>query len=395
MTAKKQKANMRLEAARVSAVTLAMAVPAWCWGQTQPADGAAAPAAATRPASRPTSSPALTLPPGSQMLEAGGRKFIVFPEDADWVRQAAEHVSPATMPSTMPADLLEMLGSRRDLLISGMARDSGIDAKVVDDALFGPGEKSLRSLLEKYAGVKVKMVFLVAPHARVRDAMAAGWTTPVLKYNRAMNEVLLPRGVILTDEENSAFALQPMILDPKLTDAERGPWVSGQLSKYDAFVARNRAETGEKIPQVVLIGLFGSRPFEGLKFTADQEWLKAGITGALTAKYLSPIIGRNRRDMAAIMSAEPRSGIPTSIVDLLHPMDTASMRREAVPAYGEAFTRKSIRVMDQVMLRAGDDVCAKLVAKIREAKPADGAALVELVKEVSRVDVAPLLKAGQ
>jgi hypothetical protein len=96
-----------------------------------------------------------------------------------------------------------------------------------------------------------------------------------------------------------------------------------------------------------------------------------------------------------MLTAEhPANPIPTSAVDLLHPLNISDMRQDMLPAYFDAVRRKSGRVIQAMVDKSGDAAIAKSIAAIRDKKPADGAALVKLVQDASGLDVTPMLGKG-
>jgi hypothetical protein len=96
-----------------------------------------------------------------------------------------------------------------------------------------------------------------------------------------------------------------------------------------------------------------------------------------------------------MMTYERRGMLHTTAVDLLAPMEAKDMVPELIPAYASAVSRKSIKVIDELTLHAGDGAIGKIMAAVKEKKPADGAALVALVREITGVDLTAQLRSGQ
>jgi hypothetical protein len=54
------------------------------------------------------------------------------------------------------------------------------------------------------------------------------------------------------------------------------------------------------------------------------------------------ITGDSRAELVKMLTAEhPANPIPTSAVDLLHPLNISDMRQDMLPAYFDAVRRKS------------------------------------------------------
>lgn len=343
-----------------------------------------------------SSRPGWVLPEGFVRLEVGGRKFLVTPDEEKWVREAAEHVVAASRPTTMPEDLLATLAGQKDDIVARLAADLAVDPKMTEEWVSGSGDRTLKGVLEKFAGAKTFTVFLVGSIDRVSQAMEGGWETPTLRYNRQMKKLVPSQTVVLADTEDSPYVIQPVLYDAATRlEEERAGWLEGQLSEFDHQVANTRSEDGMRLVQASMIYFAGDRGFGGLTLRPDQEWLKAGVVGAVTAKYTSLVTGVPRRRIVTMMTYERRGMLHTTAVDLLAPMEAKDMVPELIPAYASAVSRKSIKVIDELTLHAGDGAIGKIMAAVKEKKPADGAALVALVREITGVDLTAQLRSGQ
>src|SRR5262249_47227050 len=88
----------------------------------------------------------------------------------------------------------------------------------------------------------------------------------------------------------------------------------------------------------------------------------------------------------------PTNPVRSGSIDLLHPADPSTMRREWLPAYNDAYRIKSARVIREWVAKAGDGAIALAIVAFRASPPADGAALVKMIKISSGVDLSDAVK---
>jgi hypothetical protein len=63
------------------------------------------------------------------------------------------------------------------------------------------------------------------------------------------------------------------------------------------------------------------------------------------------------------------------------------VRPEWVNAYTDAYRRRAMQVVGKLVTDGGGGAIGKVIAAIKQDRPADGAALVQLVKQVTGVDL--------
>ena len=91
------------------------------------------------------------------------------------------------------------------------------------------------------------------------------------------------------------------------------------------------------------------------------------------------ITGEKREDLNNMLTFEhPAHPLKTTAIDLLHPTDLKTMRPEALPAFLDTARRKSTRAVKFLADKGGEDAIAKSIVVIRDKKPADGQALVNV-----------------
>src|SRR5687768_7556787 len=84
--------------------------------------GATAHGQATAPTTATTQRPryVMTIPPGFHKVEVGYRVALCEPADDAWVKKVLNDAPPTTMPTTMPADVIDRLNERRGILKARM-----------------------------------------------------------------------------------------------------------------------------------------------------------------------------------------------------------------------------------------------------------------------------------
>lgn len=351
---------------------------------------------ATAPSTVPTSGPArprLEVPPGFVRIDVGTRHLLIEPADEAWVREAVAEAGklPVTRPSTLPADLLAAVTSRFDEVVARIAEDLAADKGAVGKSV----EQALKRTLEDFESRPVESVGMVTTRERLRELGRRGWENPSFRYNRVADEVYFSDAFVLSSDVDAADSLVPMVYDATLAaDARLRSIVEG-FRRLDAVVLRAKSQRGQFLLQAALLRVLGEHTLPGSELKPDQEWLRVGVVGVLTAKYTSMLSGVPRRAVVEAMTADPRrGGLRARTIDLLGPMDPAVMRREAVMPYADALRRKSVKVADDLVLRHGDEVLPRILRAVAEKKPADGKALVEVVREVTGTDITPWLRPG-
>jgi hypothetical protein len=316
--------------------------------------------------------------------------MVVEAKDKAWIERAVLAAQPATRPSTMPADVVATIRRLHSELEQGLSSDLDVDKAVVSNWI----DKTLIPNLEEFDNSPAEIVGLVTTKERMKQELAAGWETPALRYDRGKNEVYPSTTIVLSDDIDSAEALWPLLYDGAKPEEDRVRELTKVWEGIDAMSQRAKAQRGQFLLQAMLLKFVGEEVMAGYKLGADQEWLAVGVAGDTTAKYLSMLTGLPRRAIVEAMISDRRAYIRSGSVDLLHPMSPASMRQEAILPYTDAFRRKSVKVVDELILRGGEEAVPKVLRAVKEKKPGDGKALAGLIKEVTGVEVEGWLRPG-
>jgi hypothetical protein len=351
--------------------------------------GAAAPA--SQPATAPRPRYEMKIPPGFKVLEINGRKIVVEPADEGWVQTALGKVAATTKPSTQPAQLKARLDEKRSALLTQLAKDLAL-ADLTKAAATYDNEltKSIRQLDE----YRPPIFYLVTTPQRLSEIMRSGWSDERFYYNRAADAVTFnPAGAL--DVERMDDVVFPAIYDPAVPAEKRGENLTAAIASTEASVAASVEIRARQIVGASFAQLVNQQAIEPLALKDDQAWFGLGVASWLSAKYASEITGESRQDLINLLTFEhPNNPLKTTAIDLLAPTDLKTMRPEALPAYFDTVRRKSTRAVKFMTDKGGDENIAKALVLIRDKKPADGKALVELVKQATGVDVTGQLVRG-
>jgi hypothetical protein len=337
------------------------------------AHGQAAVPAATAPARY-----VVTVPPGYEKHTAAGHTAICLPRDAAWVKKALAEVKPATRPSTMPADLLQRATAARPAVVKQMVADLGLGDDKAANAFF---DDKLIPTLRKLDEVRPPVFFLVCTRDELRELAKTGWGEPRFHYNRVSNDVRYNDNVMVSIDRPMDDSVLPAFFDEKHAPDERSRNLAAGIQQLHTSLAKLVADQSPPNVFNMLAQHLGETYFEPLKLRRDQQWFALGAVGNLAAKYAGQLTHVPREAwLKDITFDPPQFPVTARTIDLARPMEEAALRPAAVPLYHQAMRRKSIRAVARWGEKAGDGAVAKVVAALRTAPPADGAALVKLVQ---------------
>jgi len=358
----------------------------------QGGDASPATAPATTQAAPPAPPRKITIPQGFKLLTINARNVLVEPQDEAWVATALGKLQPTTKPATLPATLMQKLTSQREALLRQVAidlalRDLTAAARTYDLDLVAP----IRTL-DNY---RPPVYYLIASPDRIAALLQSGWSDPHFYYNRAADAVSFNPSGMLTADRPQDEVIFPATYDAKETPEKHAETLAIVIGSTEASIQASIEIRARSLVGAQLAAIIQSQGVTPLELKEDQQWFGLGVASILSAKYASMITGDSRDELVKMLTAEhPANPIPTSAVDLLHPLNVNDMRQDMLPAYFDAVRRKAGRAVQAMVEKSGDAAIAKSVAAIREKKPADGAALVKVVQEASGVDVAPMLGKG-
>jgi hypothetical protein len=355
------------------------------------AQGAAAPAAPAAPATVPARRE-VVIPKGFRVLSINGRRVLCEPADEAWITTAMTKVQPSSKPATLPATLLQRLTANRSALLSQIAVDLALSDLTEPARLY---DKELVAPIRALDALRPPVFFLVTTTDRIAKVMQEGWSDPHFYYNRAADAVSFnPTGVLATDRPMDDVVF-PAVYDAKETPEKRAEGLALAIGSTEASVAASIEIRSRTLVGAVFAAIVNDNGMMPLKLREDQAWFGLGAASILSAKYAAVISQEPRAELVKLLTYEhPANPLKTTAIDLLHPTDMNTMRQDALPSYYDTVRRKSGQAVQFIVEQAGDAAIPKCIIAIRDKKPADGAALVKVVKDATGVDVTAKLSKG-
>jgi hypothetical protein len=324
------------------------------------------------------------MPAGFEKVTVAGHTAVCQPADSAWVRQALAEVKPATRPTTMPADLLRRVKENRAAVTRQIVTDFATDEK-------GPNrlfDELLIPTLTKLDELRPPVFLLVCAQEKLRDLVAGGWGEPRFRYNRVAQEVSYDDRISMAIDRPMDDNVLPSIYGEKDAPDVKVKRLTAQVQKLDLDLVRTLAN--EALPSVFnRLGQFiDEEYFAPLKLRRDQLWLAMGVNGYFSGKYGSQLTGYARENWIRDITYEDRR-FPVSAgpIDLVHPAEEGTLKPGAAAYYAQAIRRKAVGVVVKWVEKAGEASVTKVIVTLRKGVPADGAALVKLIRDVAGVDV--------
>lgn len=345
--------------------------------------------------SAPASQPAphkLVMPPGFKLVSVNGRSALVDPADEGWVTTALGKIPANPKAATQPASYLEKLKANRENIIRQMMADLSTNDPV---PLAKGYDTDLVPAIRTLDGLKPPLFFFVTTPEKLAAAMKAGWQDPRFTYNRAADSVSFSLANALATDRPMDDIVIPTIFDPKEAVEKHGDSITLQITGVEAQLGHEVDMRARMLVGANLAKTINDSTFENMtpKPKEDEVWFGVGVASILAAKYTAIITGEQRDQLVGQLIFEhPQNPLKMSAIDLLHPIDLKSMRPELVGVYLDVIRRKSCRAIQYLVQEGGGDTAiSKSTQAFREKKPADGAALVKLIQEVTKVDLTPAL----
>jgi hypothetical protein len=328
----------------------------------------------------------VTPPQGFVRVDAAGRVAFAKPADEAWVRETLASVTPATMPSTMPADLAERLVASRDRLASLLEKRLGYADRAAFDAFY---DQTLLPGVRGFEKLTVPAFYLVGNTDDVKQALRSGWTNPRYYFNRAADTVNFEAGMSINPGGENDEVLLPALHEPGATPQQQRDRLVQTVRAMEADLAASSANRAHFVAQVQILEFIREKVFAPLELRDDQAWLATGAAGMVSAELITAASGMALEELIVQMIAEPNNTpFPASAVNLTRPMRTDELRPQFVPFYLDAVRRKSTAVVFAWMRQGGsDDALPKLLESLRKQKPEGGNALLETMRQINGVDV--------
>jgi hypothetical protein len=279
-----------------------------------------------------------------------------------------------------------------------MSSDLGLpDQKDAVDFL----DNTLRPAIKSVQDIKPRMLFLVASSDQIIQMLENGWNEPHFHFNPMLGTVSYDRNVPLQANGQTDDIIFPFATDDKkVTTAQRQADLETMVqlteTKLEGTIADN-------VPGILYQGFQGfafQKGLEPLHLRLDEQWFSLGVMEVLSCKYTGDLWGVPRQDLiAAAIRPRPDNPIAPSRIDALNPISPKDIRASELPAYIDALTRKSAAAVNTLVTGGKEDAIGKVIAQMRatapttgtSTQPADGVALVAMIKSMSGIDLTDAL----
>ena len=329
------------------------------------------------------------LPAGFERVAAGGRTVIAPADRADDARAALESVQPPELPTTMPADLTARLREHRRAIIDRVAADLLIDDRQPIESFY---DDQLIPAIERYNTFAPDIRYLWSPRDRLKAAMKAGWSNPRFYYNRAADEVMIQSQLNLDIDAPAGEILLPALYDADTPPDQRRAVLTTAIQDAERGMARELA-TAAQLQVHLAFAQFIEQHLADTLAAPDSQWLRLGLAGALGARYASMITGIDAIAFIRVSVAElPRTPVHARGVDLLNPTPEADLREQYIQPYRQAMRRKATAVVFDWITQSDETAVPDTLRKIRDRNPADGNALVEIIRDITGIDLTEKLR---
>jgi hypothetical protein len=206
--------------------------------------------------------------------------------------------------------------------------------------------------------------------------------------------LMLKAGVTLDTEKPMDDIILPIIFADGATADQKVETIGRVVRSSEHNIQSQVAARAQVVIQLTIADFINDEAIVPLKLQPDQQWFRFGVCSVLSAKYLSQISGMPLSDIIARMTNEPEgTQVKAATVDLIHPVNAADLRDDVVPYYIEAMRRKSTLVIWN-WTRGEGAVLGKAIEALRKTPAADGAALVQTIKQATGTDLSAKLIAG-
>ena len=341
----------------------------------------------------PTTRHVVTVPPGFARVEVTGVVAFCEPADEAWVRQVLANLDPVTRPSTMPAELYDLVEAHRPEILRQLPEMLALDSDAKVRVMF---DEKLVPVISRMRRLDPPIRYLVTTRPRLKELLRDGtWSDPRFYYNRAADDVTFDLSIPLSVERELDETILPALYKPEDPPDDKARKLREVVRETQASVLAAISRRCQFIVQMSFIEFIADEVFQPLNLKPDQAWIGLGVAGALGARYASLITGTPKEQIIAEMTYEhPRHPVKDRTIDLLDPTDPQDLRRNIVPLYIDAMRRKSTRVIDHWIDTDGTTPITQTIQAMRQQMPPDGEGLVNLIRKTTGTDLAPSLKAN-
>jgi hypothetical protein len=335
----------------------------------------------------------LVVPPGYEKVTVAGHTALAEPNDVPWVKQALTDTKPPPKNGVSPADMIQTLVDKRAALTKQMVTDLALsDDKEINEFL----DTKVIATLKKLDETRPPVFYLVTTQEKLRDLTKTGWGEPRYHYNGVANAAAFDDSLPFSIDKPMDDTVLPAFYSDKDAAEVRTKNLAAGLQNLEATLAANAARQANPAVFNLFVQFIQEKQMDPLKLKRDQSWLGMGLSNFLAAKYTSVVTNVAKDRMLAELTSEPNL-FPVSArsIDLVHPLEESAMKPVAVPYYTVSMQRKATAVVAVWINTAGEAAIPRTLTALRAKMPADGAALVKTIQEVTGADLAKYLAAAQ
>jgi hypothetical protein len=336
----------------------------------------------------------ITVPTGYEKVTVAGHTALCEPNDVSWVKQSLTDAKPAvTTGMLLPDAIVAGLKEKREGLIKQMVSNLALaDDKAVNAFLDG----ELVSKLNKLQAAKPPIFFLVTTQEKLADLTKTGWGEPKFHYNGVAKAAAYDQNIPFSLDEEMDDTVLPIFYNEKDKDKDamemRVKNFAALVQGLDTRLLGNAANQSNPLVFSAFLSFIQEKQIEPLKLRRDQAWLGMGISNFLAAKYTSVVTGvPNGKLLEALTSEENLFPVSARGIDLAKPLEESAMKKEAVPYYAVSMQRKATAVVAEWVHLAGESAIPDTLKAVKAKMPADGAALVKLIQDVTTTDLGKYL----
>jgi hypothetical protein len=152
------------------------------------------------------------------------------------------------------------------------------------------------------------------------------------------------------------------------------------------------AVIGQSGTRNVLADFLLTKILDPVKFAPTEEWFPHSAAELYAIKYATFLTGSTRRGLVwALLRGDPRNPLDWPPLDLVHPLDPATMWPSYVAFYNNAVIFKGAFVVNAWMTKGGDQVMAKTLPALRATPPQNAADLIKTIQNCTGIDLTPVM----
>jgi hypothetical protein len=310
--------------------------------------------------------------------------------DEPWVKEVLTSAPATTKPTTMPSELIDRVGTHRAALVKQLSSDFAYtDTAELEKYI----DNELISQLKELSEFRAPIYLMPITHAKLKELVKSGWGSPKFYYNRLADDIAYQPAINLTTDNPDDHVAPILYKEGDTSDAKK-KLLADQIHEMESSLLPRVAIQGQAVLQQGLIHFIDSKILMPLEFKPGQEWFGIGLEGVYSGRYVAMLNDISPDMILKFMSTDdPNNPIHTRTIDLLHLRPAAELKPQFGAAYYDALRRKSVGVVNDWLAKAPPDSTAKILAALKQSKPADGEALLKIIKDVSGVDLTDAVKA--